>query len=57
MTRSGGSRKRSITNAISNLRTSLKVVEHRVVGLETIGEHIKVLDKEKVIVIKGQQHA
>lgn len=57
MTRSGGSRKRSITNAISNLRTSLKVVERRVVGLETIGEHIEVLDKEKVVVIKGQQHA
>jgi hypothetical protein len=35
----------------------MKVVEHRVVGLETIGEHIEVLDKEKVVAIRGQQQA
>jgi len=55
--RSSGSRKRSITNAISNLRTSMKVVEYRVVSLETIGEHIEMLDEEKVIAIRGQQQA
>jgi hypothetical protein len=55
--RSSGSRKRSITNAISNLRTLRKAVEHMVVGMETIGEHIEMLDEEKVVAIRGQQQA
>ncbi len=57
MIRSIGSKKRSITKAIYDLKTSVKVLEHRAIGLEIIVEYMEMLDRERVVAIKGQQEA
>jgi hypothetical protein len=54
---SRGSRRRSIAKAILNLKTLVKVVEQRVKGLEEVVEQMEILDKEKIVVIRGQRQA
>jgi hypothetical protein len=39
----GDNRKRSIEEAIYDLRTSVKGLEHKVIGLEIIMEHMEML--------------
>jgi len=51
--KSRGSRGRSIVNVILDLRTSIKVVEQRVEGLEEVVKQMEILDKEKVATIRG----
>jgi len=53
MVGSGGSRRRSITQVIFNLRTLVKLVEQNVEGLEEVVEHMEILDKEKIAAIRG----
>jgi len=52
--KSGNSRKRSvtITKAIFDLKTSMKVVEEGAIRLEAIMEQLEALDKEKTCAIK-----
>jgi hypothetical protein len=58
VSRLGGSRRTSIivAKAIFDLRTLMKVIEHKVIGLEMVMELIETLDKETIIAIKTQQH-
>ncbi len=55
MVGSGDSRKRSITKAISDLRTLIKAIEQRAKGMEEVVEHMEILERNKVIIIRGQQ--
>jgi hypothetical protein len=52
--RSGNIRKRfvTITKAIFDLRTSMKVVEEGAIGLEAIMEQMEALDRGKTCAIK-----
>jgi hypothetical protein len=50
---SGGSRRRSIAKAIFNIKTLVKVVEQKVEGLEEVVKHMEILDKEKIVAIRG----
>ncbi len=50
----GGNRKRSITKAITDLRTLVKVVEQKAKGLEEAVEQMEILDREKGATIRGQ---
>ncbi len=45
-----------MAKAIFDLRTLMKVIEHKVIGLEMVMELIETLDKETIIAIKTQQH-
>jgi hypothetical protein len=42
----GGNRRRSITEAITDLRTLVKVVEQKAKGLEEAVEQMEILDRE-----------
>jgi hypothetical protein len=50
-------RRRSMTKAILDLRTLIKVVEQKVEGMEEVVEHMEILERKKVATIKGQHQA
>lgn len=54
---SRGNKNKSMLEVILDLGTSVKVIEYKAKALKVMVEQMEVLEKEKVVTIKGQQQA